>query len=88
MNNAIPMPPGVPQMPQRAQPSLSDTTAIECACGCNVFEELLMLRHLSRIVTGEKKDTVITVPILSCKKCHKPLEQMLPPELAEKAKIV
>ena len=72
----------MPQTPP-SQPkfSLKDTQPAICSCGNNLFRDGYMLRTLSRLFTGEPKDTLITVPVLVCDKCSQPLEQMLPEEL-------
>ena len=78
------MPPRPPQAGSpRQQPkyTLSDTKEATCPCGCNVFHEAFMLRTLSRIITGEAKDTLVTVPIVVCDKCGLPFQEMLPDEL-------
>jgi len=76
------MPPQPPQAP-RPQPkfAIKDTSPVVCPCGHSVFREAFMLRTLSRIMTGEAKDTLITVPIVVCDKCGLPLQEMLPEEL-------
>lgn len=61
--------------------SLSDTSPLNCSCGHSLFQECLILRKLSMILTGDKKDTVITVPVLACLKCGEVLKEMLPPDL-------
>jgi len=77
-----------PQMPPqmgrpRIQPELKDTQALDCPCGHKVFQEGLLLRTLSKILTGESRDTLITVPILYCSKCGEVLQRMLPEELRD-----
>lgn len=67
---------------QRPQFSLSDTEATLCPdCGSDMFQEAFFLRRLSRLRTGEAKDTIVTVPVLRCVKCGQPFEEMLPEEL-------
>lgn len=80
MNNMMPPTQGG-QRPQQPRFTLKDTSEVKCPCGHLVFEEALMLRVASRILTGEAKDTLVTIPIVACKKCGVPLEQMLPEEL-------
>jgi hypothetical protein len=68
---------------QAARPkySMADTSPLLCKCGEKKFQEAFILRRLSMILTGDKKDTVVTVPVLFCVKCGEILEEMLPPEL-------
>jgi hypothetical protein len=70
--------------PQRARPSLNDTTPITCPCGCQIFSDGFMLREMSRLITGDAEDVIIRIPIVVCKKCGVVLQKMLPPELKEK----
>lgn len=82
MSNMIPRPP-MPNMPQRPQPTLRDTTALICVCGNNTFAEKIHVRLLSKLVTGEAKDTIIPMPLLFCTKCDAPLAEMVPLEIKD-----
>jgi hypothetical protein len=75
--NPVPM----PQAPRKPQLSLKDTSPFVCSCGNPTFQEVFLLRRASRLLTGERKDTVVTIPILACVKCSTPLEEMVPDEL-------
>lgn len=49
---------------------LKQTTEIKCdECGSLYFEEVVMLRKLSKFVTGAPKDSVIPVPVIRCADC-------------------
>jgi hypothetical protein len=72
-------PPGTPQ--QRQRPPLKDSTPILCPCGHKCFHEGFLLRQWSRILTGEQKDTLVTIPCMICDKCGEPLQEMLPIEI-------
>lgn len=86
MSNSNPF--AVPQMapPQAAQRqpkwSLADTQEISCAvCGNQTFREAMYLRKVSKILTGDQKDTMLNIPVLSCDKCGYAIQELLPPEL-------
>lgn len=70
----------MPEPPKRRL-SLAQTEEVTCSCGHNMFHENTMLRKMSRILTGEEKDTLIPVQILICSKCATPLDFTIPPEL-------
>lgn len=74
--------------PQSPKFSLTDTKGITCTCGNTTFEKVLMLRTLSRIITGEEKDSLVPVTVLNCVKCHEVLQMTIPPELQGLSKIV
>lgn len=70
--------------------SLKDTTKISCeACGSEVFTEGLMLRKVSRFLTGTEKDAIVPVPVFFCSKCHHINSEFMPkdqePEAASSA---
>jgi uncharacterized Zn finger protein len=50
--------------------ALKDTTAIDCEeCGNGVFQEGVLLRKISRFVTGTSQDALMPIPVFSCSKC-------------------
>ena len=50
--------------------SLKDTTAIICeSCEIEVFIEGVMLRKVSRFVTGTTQDALMPIPVFTCSKC-------------------
>lgn len=77
------MPPLPPQGAPAARPRLmlKDSSAIQCPCGGEIFVEAALLRTWSRLLTGESKDSVASVPVMLCVKCNQPLEVMMPEEL-------
>ena len=40
-----------------------------CKCGHNIFNQGVMLKTLSKIITGAEDDTVIPIPMFYCVKC-------------------
>ena len=63
------------------QISISDTTAVVCECGSDVFQDALMLRKASRLLTGAAQDALIPVQGFMCAKCQTVVQEYLPPEL-------
>lgn len=50
--------------------SLKDTTPVTCEeCGHSVFQEGVLLRKISRFVTGTSQDALMPIPVFSCAKC-------------------
>jgi hypothetical protein len=50
--------------------ALKDTTAISCEeCGHGVFQEGVLLRKISRFVTGTAQDALMPIPVFACSKC-------------------
>ena len=50
--------------------ALKDTTGIQCEeCGHEVFREGVLLRKVSRFVTGTSQDALMPIPVFSCSKC-------------------
>ena len=59
--------------------SLKDTTPIICEeCGHNVFQEGVILRKISRFVTGTSQDALMPIPVFSCSKCGHVNEEFMP----------
>jgi DNA-directed RNA polymerase subunit RPC12/RpoP len=50
--------------------SLKDTTPIKCEeCENEIFIEGVMLRKVSRFVTGTSQDALMPIPVFTCSKC-------------------
>lgn len=47
-------------------------------CGGEHFQEVLILRRLSKLITGKAKDEIQPIPILSCVKCSHVNEDFMP----------
>jgi predicted Zn-ribbon and HTH transcriptional regulator len=55
---------------QQLTNALSNSTAIVCqSCQNPTFIEVTYLRKISKILTGNKDDTLIPVPTFACSKC-------------------
>lgn len=50
--------------------NLSDTPYLECEeCGHQVFEEKMMIKKVSKFMTGGSQDSIVPLPVISCAKC-------------------
>mgnify|MGYP000959739327 CR=1 FL=1 len=64
--------------------SLKDTTAIVCEeCGGEVFIEGLMLRKVSRFMTGTLNDAIMPLNIFMCANCHHVNAQFMPKDVLD-----
>jgi uncharacterized Zn finger protein len=65
--------------PVKMNINLEDTTEITCdECGSNVFHEAVVLRSISRFITGTAQDGMMPIPVFACDKCGHINEQFLP----------
>lgn len=68
---------------QQAQPKidLSQAKDMNCKhCKNPYFIQAVMLKKISRFVTGTANDAVLPVDVLLCGNCGKPFEELLPKE--------
>lgn len=56
---------------QMMQAALENAKDINCECGGSIFAQGSKLKRLSRILTGEDKDSVLPIPTLYCVSCFK-----------------
>ena len=64
------------------QTSLADTTPVVCEkCGGEIFEQGLILREVSPLMTGTGQPGIIPVPVFLCAKCGHVNSKFLPEEL-------
>lgn len=69
---------------QKSQIQLSQTTGYVCAeCGHNIFQSKLMVRKVSRFLTGEAQDAVIPIDVIVCDKCGEVAKDLLPKEATD-----
>lgn len=60
---------------------LKDAEDIICEeCGGNVFEEKIMLKKVSKFITGQDRDSVSPIPVIACAKCNH-INEMFKPKL-------
>lgn len=49
---------------------MKNATEMKCEeCGNDTFQEVLKIRKLSKLYTGQSKDTIIPIPMFACTKC-------------------
>ena len=59
--------------------ALKDTTAIVCEeCGCEVFVPGMLLRKVSKFISGTTSDSILPLEIFACAKCQHINEQFRP----------
>jgi uncharacterized Zn finger protein len=69
---------------QQLNITLDKTTSVVCdKCGCETFQEVVLLRKASRFVTGTPQDALIPIPAFACTKCGHVNEDLLPPQLRD-----
>jgi uncharacterized Zn finger protein len=50
--------------------NLAEVPYIECEeCKGQVFEEKIMIKKVSRFMTGSDQDSIVPIPVISCSKC-------------------
>ena len=66
-------------MPQQPQINPADLPYIECeSCGHQVFEEKMMIKKVSKLLTGNPTDSIMPVPVIACSKCGHVNELFMP----------
>lgn len=62
--------------------TLKDTTSVECdECKNTTFNEAMIMRRVSRLLTGAPKDSYVPVPVFLCSACGHLNDEFLPAEL-------
>ena len=62
--------------------SLDKTTPIVCEkCGNQTFTEAVILREVSKFLTGQAQDGIIPIPVFACNACGHIDDKFMPPEL-------
>ena len=64
--------------------SLSDARDMNCECGNGIFMPGMRFKKISRLLTGEAKDSVLPIQLYLCTACGIPLQELLPEELKNK----
>ena len=62
---------------------LSKTTAIDTPSGGKIWQQGIILRKVSKFVTGTSEDAVVPIPVFYDAETGKILEDTLPRELRE-----
>lgn len=67
------------QMNAQLLGAMQKSTGIKCSnCGGFFFEPTVLLRKISRFVTGQPQDTIFPVQAFRCQDCQMPLLEMFP----------
>lgn len=69
---------------QQAQPlnfNLADAPYLECEnCGSNVFHERIMIKKISKFMTGGAQDSIVPLPVIACASCNH-INEMFKPQV-------
>jgi hypothetical protein len=66
----------------QAKVALDKTTPINCEkCDCVAFQEALLLRKVSKFITGDQQDGVIPIQTFACTHCGHVNKDFYPKEL-------
>jgi len=80
---------GGEQPPQQKKVTLDQTTPVVCPeCEGDVFFPAAQFRRVSRLLTGQPKDSMIPVEVYTCGGCGEVLQELLPPELRKNGGII
>jgi DNA-directed RNA polymerase subunit RPC12/RpoP len=73
------------QKPMQLKVSLDKTTPIACEqCESQAFQEAVMLRKVSKFLTGDAQDGVLPIATFVCAKCGHVNQDFMPKELVNK----
>ena len=68
---------------QQAQPKIDVSQAKDMNCSkCNnpYFIQAVMVKKISRFVTGTTNDAILPIDVFLCGNCGQPMEELLPKE--------
>lgn len=65
---------------------LDKTSPVSCdKCGSQVFQEGVLLRKASRLLTGTAQDALIPIQVFACMSCDSVNEEFLPIQMRQQA---
>lgn len=70
-----------PNQPPKVKLNISDTSAVVCPCGHDVYAEGMMLRRVSVILAGPGQPAITPISVVYCVKCGKAVTELLPADL-------
>jgi hypothetical protein len=70
-------------MSQQINIDVAQTKAVVSSAGTRVFAKGVLLRKVSRFVTGSSEDTIIEIPVHYCILTQEVMYDLLPPDLAK-----
>jgi len=53
------------------QKAIMDSPWMECECGGVTFTQLIMVKRISKLLSGEARDSILEVPMMKCDSCGK-----------------
>ena len=62
---------------------LSKTTAIDTPSGGKIWQQGMIVRKVSKFVTGTPEDAIVPIPVFYDPETNEILQDTLPPELRE-----
>lgn len=81
-DNILQFPGASAPQPRPTSITLKDTTSVSCdSCTNTTFNEAMIMRKVSRLLTGAPKDSYVPVPVFLCSSCGHLNEEFLPAEL-------
>ena len=58
------------QTPPPLNVNLADAPYLECEeCKSTLFEEKMMIKKVSKFMTGAEQDSIVPIPVIACAKC-------------------
>lgn len=63
--------------------NLNDARDMVCGCGGKIFLPAYRFKKISRLLTGQPKDSVMPIEVYVCASCGTPIQELLPQELQE-----
>jgi uncharacterized Zn finger protein len=59
--------------------NLAEVPYMECeSCKCKTFEERMMIKKVSRFMTGSDQDSIVPLQVIACAQCGNVNELFLP----------
>ncbi len=74
--------------PQQPNIDLTNTTAVEGFDGGKLFGQAVIIRKVSKFVTGTDEDMLIPIPVFYDLESKKILKDSIPPEIREEYKDI
>jgi len=51
--------------------NIKDSEEVVCdSCGGKIFQEKMMIRKLSKFMTGSDRDSITPIPVIACADCN------------------
>jgi len=67
------------QGPPQLNVNLADAPYLECdSCQGKIFEEKMMIKKVSKFMTGGTQDSIVPIPVIACSGCGHVNELFIP----------